>query len=94
MPRRRTRRSTKKEADKELEEVEKTETKKAMSEEKIKDEKIQKILKELKINGRIVMRDNKKIVIVGSLADAFKLYRKGIYDVEVDETESLITRRK
>ena len=94
MPRRRTRRSTKKEADKELEEVEKTETKKAISEEEIKDEKIEKILKELKINGRIVMRDNKKIVIVGSLADAFKLYRKGIYDVEVDETESLITRRK
>lgn len=94
MPRRRTRRSTKKEADKELEEVEKTETKKAISEEEIKDDKIEKILKELKINGRIVMRDNKKIVIVGSLADAFKLYRKGIYDVEVDETESLITRRK
>jgi len=94
LPRRRTRRSTKKEADKELEEVEKTETKKAISEEEIKDEKIEKILKELKINGRIVMRDNKKIVIVGSLADAFKLYRKGIYDVEVDETESLITRRK
>lgn len=94
MPRRRTRKSAKKEAEEELEETKKTETKKAMSEEEIKDENIEKILKELKINGRIVMRDNKKIVIVGSLADAFKLYRKGIYDVEVDETESLITRRK
>jgi len=55
---------------------------------------IKRLLDKLKINGEIVEEDNKIKIIVGSLPDAFKLYRYGFYDVEVDESRSLIKRKK
>lgn len=56
--------------------------------------KIKKLIEKLKINGEIVKEDNKIKIIVGSLSDAFKLYRHGFYDVEIDENRSLIKRKK
>ncbi len=58
------------------------------------EEKIRSLLKELNIKGEVVKDNDKLKVIVASLSDAFKLYRYGFYDVEIDESKSLIKRKK
>jgi len=57
------------------------------------DTNLTKVLDELKIDAEIVDRNGKKIVVVKSIPDAFKLYRHGIYDVEIDRSKSLIKRK-
>lgn len=57
-------------------------------------EKAKKLLNELGINGEVIRDNNKVKIIVTSLPDAFKLYRYGFYEVEVDESKSLIKRKK
>ena len=58
-----------------------------------KDEKLSKLLEDLGISGEIVLRDGKKIIIVYSQGDAFKLYKRGIFNVEIDESRSLVKRK-
>ncbi len=53
-----------------------------------------KLLEELNIHGEVIKEENKVKIIVGSLPDAFRLYRHGFYNVEVDESKSLIKRKK
>lgn len=99
LPKRKLRRKKKSEEESELEFMEEKEPeekkKKSTTKEETsaKDEKLSKLLEDLGISGEIVLRDGKKIIIVYSQGDAFKLYKRGIFNVEIDESRSLVKRK-